>query len=305
MSQVSAGGPPPSMGPGVHFVAAASRGRWSSTAARARGAERMRRVVLRGLRDAAGALGRAVAQDEYAHDVRAGWAPPSKPARRTLPLIVVVLTFTTGVVDAVSYVGLGRVSPGCRPATSWCSASPWPALRASRSPHRRYPSPVSSWVRGWAADWPLPRVFSCAFDRSAAGGRCRGSRRRAANRRGDCPTPAGHRVAGRRDGPPERHGTSPGGARGHDHGCDLDNHRVGGRLGSAGCGWHTASVATRHDRDQARWRGRGRPSCTGLAVRAVSAGCLTDRSRGRRLSRAGRRPTASPQPVSGPPASGS
>ena len=40
-------------------------------------------MVLRGLRDAAGALGRAVAGDEYAHDVRAGWAPPSKPARRT------------------------------------------------------------------------------------------------------------------------------------------------------------------------------------------------------------------------------
>jgi uncharacterized membrane protein YoaK (UPF0700 family) len=72
----------------------------------------MRRVVLRGLRDAAGALGRAVAGDDYAHDVRAGWAPPSKPARRTLPLIVVVLTFTTGVVDAVSYLGLGRVFTG-------------------------------------------------------------------------------------------------------------------------------------------------------------------------------------------------
>src|SRR3954471_4130654 len=76
------------------------------------GGRRMRRVVLRGLRDAAGALGRAVAGDEYAHDVRAGWAPPSKPARRTLPLIVVVLTFTTGVVDAVSYLGLGRVFTG-------------------------------------------------------------------------------------------------------------------------------------------------------------------------------------------------
>jgi uncharacterized membrane protein YoaK (UPF0700 family) len=72
----------------------------------------MRPVVLRVLRDAAGALGRAVAGDDYAHDVRAGWAPPSKPARRTLPLIVVVLTFTTGVVDAVSYLGLGRVFTG-------------------------------------------------------------------------------------------------------------------------------------------------------------------------------------------------
>ena len=69
-------------------------------------------MVLRALRDAAGALGRAVAGEEYAHDVRVGWAPASKPARRTLPLIVVVLTFTTGVVDAVSYLGLGRVFTG-------------------------------------------------------------------------------------------------------------------------------------------------------------------------------------------------
>jgi uncharacterized membrane protein YoaK (UPF0700 family) len=55
---------------------------------------------------------RAVAQDEYADDLRAGWAPPSKPARRTLPLVVLALTFTTGVVDAVSYLGLGRVFTG-------------------------------------------------------------------------------------------------------------------------------------------------------------------------------------------------
>jgi Protein of unknown function (DUF1275) len=100
------------MGPGVHFVAAELPtsvvvGRPGEPVGR-----RMRRVVLRALRDAAGALGRAVAGDDYAHDVRAGWAPPSKPARRTLPLIVVVLTLTTGVVDAVSYLGLGRVFTG-------------------------------------------------------------------------------------------------------------------------------------------------------------------------------------------------
>lgn len=63
-------------------------------------------------RDAARALIRAVAQDEYAGDVRAGWAPPSKPARRTLPIVLLVLTFTTGILDAVSYLGLGQVFTG-------------------------------------------------------------------------------------------------------------------------------------------------------------------------------------------------
>lgn len=72
----------------------------------------MRRVVLRPLRDRARAVGRAIAADDYAHDVSVGWAPASKPARRTLPLIVLVLTFTTGVVDAVSYLGLGHVFTG-------------------------------------------------------------------------------------------------------------------------------------------------------------------------------------------------
>ena len=66
----------------------------------------------RPIRDAAQALIRAVAQDQYADDLRVGWAPPSKPARRTLPLVVLALTFTTGVVDAVSYLGLGRVFTG-------------------------------------------------------------------------------------------------------------------------------------------------------------------------------------------------
>jgi len=55
---------------------------------------------------------RTVAHDEYAGDVRTGWAPPSKPARRTLPAVLLVLTFTTGILDAVSYLGLGQVFTG-------------------------------------------------------------------------------------------------------------------------------------------------------------------------------------------------
>src|SRR3954462_2277910 len=93
--------------PGIRQTA-----RWSSTVTASPMSGRMRPVVVRLRPDAAGALVRAVAGDDYAHDVRAGWAPPSKPARRTLPLIVVVLTFPTGVVDAVSYLGLGRVFAG-------------------------------------------------------------------------------------------------------------------------------------------------------------------------------------------------
>lgn len=70
------------------------------------------RPVATPFRGAAGALRRTVARDEYADDVRTGWAPPSKPARRTLPLVLLVLTFTTGVLDAVSYLGLGQVFTG-------------------------------------------------------------------------------------------------------------------------------------------------------------------------------------------------
>lgn len=69
-------------------------------------------AVAPALRNAARALIRTVAQDDYVDDVRTGWAPPSKPARRTLPLVLLVLTFTTGVVDAVSYLGLGQVFTG-------------------------------------------------------------------------------------------------------------------------------------------------------------------------------------------------
>ena len=69
-------------------------------------------MVLRSLRDRAQALRRAAAEDAYARDVRVGWAPSSKPARRTLPLVLLLLTFTTGLVDAVSYLGLGRVFTG-------------------------------------------------------------------------------------------------------------------------------------------------------------------------------------------------
>jgi uncharacterized membrane protein YoaK (UPF0700 family) len=53
-----------------------------------------------------------LAGEEYAHDLRVGWAPPSKPARPSLPAVLLVLTFTTGIVDAVSYLGLGRVFTG-------------------------------------------------------------------------------------------------------------------------------------------------------------------------------------------------
>jgi uncharacterized protein DUF1275 len=69
----------------------------------------MRRVVLRPLRDRARAVGRAIAGHDYAHDASVGWAPASKPARRTLPFIVLALAFTIGVVDAVSSLGLGHI----------------------------------------------------------------------------------------------------------------------------------------------------------------------------------------------------
>ncbi|MDP9378283.1 MAG: DUF1275 domain-containing protein [Actinomycetota bacterium] len=48
----------------------------------------------------------ALAGDEYARRMRAGWSPPSDPPRPTLPLVLLVLTLTTGLVDAVSYLGL-------------------------------------------------------------------------------------------------------------------------------------------------------------------------------------------------------
>jgi uncharacterized membrane protein YoaK (UPF0700 family) len=44
--------------------------------------------------------------------MRVGWAASDDPPRRALPLVLLLLTFTTGLVDAVSYLGLGRVFSG-------------------------------------------------------------------------------------------------------------------------------------------------------------------------------------------------
>jgi uncharacterized membrane protein YoaK (UPF0700 family) len=41
-----------------------------------------------------------------------GWSARDDPPRRSLPLIILLLTFTTGLVDAVSYLGLGHVFSG-------------------------------------------------------------------------------------------------------------------------------------------------------------------------------------------------
>jgi uncharacterized membrane protein YoaK (UPF0700 family) len=67
---------------------------------------------LRRVHRAGQVLGRALAGEEDARELKVGWAPPSKPARRSLPAVLLVLTFATGVVDAVSYLGLGRVFTG-------------------------------------------------------------------------------------------------------------------------------------------------------------------------------------------------
>jgi uncharacterized membrane protein YoaK (UPF0700 family) len=67
---------------------------------------------MRSVRATARAFRRVLAGEEYAHDLRVGWAPPSKPARPSLPLVLLLLTFATGIVDAVSYLGLGHVFTG-------------------------------------------------------------------------------------------------------------------------------------------------------------------------------------------------
>jgi uncharacterized membrane protein YoaK (UPF0700 family) len=64
------------------------------------------------LRTYARSLRAAVSGDEYARRVTVGWAAQDDPPRRSLPLIVLLLTFTTGLIDAVSYLGLGRVFSG-------------------------------------------------------------------------------------------------------------------------------------------------------------------------------------------------
>ncbi len=68
------------------------------------------------LRSALGAFGRTARDDEYAGRLRVGWSDGSDPPRRTLPLVLLLLTFTTGLVDAVSYLGLGRVFTGLQTA---------------------------------------------------------------------------------------------------------------------------------------------------------------------------------------------
>ena len=64
------------------------------------------------LRSFARSLRTAASGDEYAHRIGVGWSAGDDPPRRSLPLIVLLLTFTTGLVDAVSYLGLGRVFSG-------------------------------------------------------------------------------------------------------------------------------------------------------------------------------------------------
>ena len=54
----------------------------------------------------------AVAADEYARRLRVGWSGEEDPPRRALPPVLLVLTFTTGLLDAVSYLGLGQVFSG-------------------------------------------------------------------------------------------------------------------------------------------------------------------------------------------------
>ena len=58
------------------------------------------------------ALRASIAADEYARRMSVGWSGHDDPPRRTLPLVLLLLTFTTGLVDAVSYLGLGRVFSG-------------------------------------------------------------------------------------------------------------------------------------------------------------------------------------------------
>ena len=53
-----------------------------------------------------------MASDEYARRLRVGWSGQDDPPRRALPLVVLILTFTTGLLDAVSYLGLGQVFSG-------------------------------------------------------------------------------------------------------------------------------------------------------------------------------------------------
>ena len=57
-------------------------------------------------------LRQAMARDEYARKMSVGWSSGSDPPRRTLPVVVLILTFATGLVDAVSYLGLGQVFTG-------------------------------------------------------------------------------------------------------------------------------------------------------------------------------------------------
>lgn len=86
----------------------------TQSAARQRGAESVRiaRVKPGRLRSSASSLRAAVAADEYARRMSVGWSTEEDPPRRALPFVVLVLTFTTGLLDAVSYLGLGQVFSG-------------------------------------------------------------------------------------------------------------------------------------------------------------------------------------------------
>ena len=64
------------------------------------------------LRASAAAVRAAVSTDDYARRMSVGWSTRDDPPRRSLPLVLLVLTFTTGLLDAVSYLGLGRVFSG-------------------------------------------------------------------------------------------------------------------------------------------------------------------------------------------------
>ena len=68
------------------------------------------------IRNVVAALRQAARDDEYAGRLRVGWSDRADPPRRTLPLILLLLTFTTGLIDAVSYLGLGRVFTGLQTA---------------------------------------------------------------------------------------------------------------------------------------------------------------------------------------------
>ena len=110
------------MGPGVHFVAAGSRRGWWSTVTASSVGRRMRRVVLRRLRDAAGALGRAVAGDDHAHDMRPGSGSSVEARAQNAPAHRGRADVHDRRRRCRQLSRLGRVFTELQTATSWCSA---------------------------------------------------------------------------------------------------------------------------------------------------------------------------------------